>query len=840
MTTEDGEKVKDVAKNPITRKEQEEAYLKEHPPTQPVDEKSRHESIERVKKQLQDLGVDVTEIPEDQLEEFQGDHYMLTEGKKDKHRELVFADIECSIDNNRRFTPNLICFERETFTKTFGLTELKKGYFPHSFNRKENQNYEGLIPDLKYYETNCMNTKKKEAVEKWHGEEVLKGESWNFKKELLEYCESDVKLLKEGCLAFAADFEKECKFNPLKENITIASACHNFWRNNQMIPYSIAVEPPHGWSGIKPAQSKIGFQWLHIQDQKLGGNRIKHAANGGEQTLMIESWGKVRVDGYDPLKKTVYEFQGCEFHGCPKCKKQRHVKTWHHPDRTKTDVLRKAGYTVKVEWECNFKQKLAADPELQDMIKDVEWTAPLNPKEALFGGRTGLSCCYHKKVPDERIDYVDYTSLYPWVNKYGTYPIGHPTIMKNPSDQNIDNYFGIAKVDVLAPEKLFHPVLPMKIGDKCMFTLCATCAQEQLEKPWHERSNLCKHTDQERQMTGTWCTEELKTAVERGYEILKIHEAWHWGENQRKRGLFAPYVNKFLKAKQEASGWPSDVETDEQKAKYVSEYEMHEGIQLEQDKIEINPGRKAVAKVMLNSFWGKFGEADNKPTTSTLQKVEDWEKLINDDTVIVKSVNVYSEEVLEVTTVKKEGACAPNVKGNIFIALFTTAIARLKLYEALDELKERVLYYDTDSVIYKSKPEDETLPLGKFLGDFTDETGGDTIEEFGSAGPKSYSYKTSGGKTECKSKGLKNTHAVREVLNCEAMLKHIQLELKDPEERKRQLKTTIFNHFVRNSKVKSIYLEDMVKIFQVNWDKRVVEKTTGLTYPYGYVRLEFL
>ena len=220
-----------------------------------------------------------------------------------------------------------------------------------------------------------------------------------------------------------------------------------------------------------------------------------------------------------------------------------------------------------------------------------------------------------------------------------------------------------------------------------------------------------------------------------------------------------------------------------------------------------------------------------------MQKVEDWEKLINDDTVIVKSVNVYSEEVLEVTTVKKEGACAPNVKGNIFIALFTTAIARLKLYEALDELKERVLYYDTDSVIYKSKPEDETLPLGKFLGDFTDETGGDTIEEFGSAGPKSYSYKTSGGKTECKSKGLKNTHAVREVLNCEAMLKHIQLELKDPEERKRQLKTTIFNHFVRNSKVKSIYLEDMVKIFQVNWDKRVVEKTTGVTYPYGYVRL---
>ena len=50
--------------------------------------------------------------------------------------------------------------------------------------------------------------------------------------------------------------------------------------------------------------------------------------------------------------------------------------------------------------------------------------------------------------------------------------------MKNPVDQDIQSYFGVAKVDIIAPEGLFHPVLPMKIGEKCMFTLCATCAQE--------------------------------------------------------------------------------------------------------------------------------------------------------------------------------------------------------------------------------------------------------------------------------------------------------------------------------------------------------------------------
>ena len=210
---------------------------------------------------------------------------------------------------------------------------------------------------------------------------------------------------------------------------------------------------------------------------------------------------------------------------------------------------------------------------------------------------------------------------------------------------------------------------------------------------------------------------------------------------------------------------------------------------------------------------------------------------MHDETIIVKNVNVYSEDVLEVTTIKKEGAFAPTTKGNIFIALFTTAIARLKLYEALDKLQTRVLYYDTDSVIYTTKAGQPPLPLGKFLGEFTDETDGDTIFEFGAAGPKSYAYKTSGGKSECKSKGLRNTDAVRRVLNCETMLTHIQTELKDPQAKKRQMQTNVYNHFIRNGKVKSIHLEDLIKIFQVNWDKRVVDRTCGVTYPYGYAKV---
>ena len=108
-----------------------------------------------------------------------------------------------------------------------------------------------MIPDLHYCEPQHMDAKKKKARETWHAEEVVKGDVWNFEKEMLEYCKSDVKLLKEGCLKFAEDTMRDAGFNPLKQCITIASTCHFFWRNLQMEPKTIAIEPPHGWGGLK-------------------------------------------------------------------------------------------------------------------------------------------------------------------------------------------------------------------------------------------------------------------------------------------------------------------------------------------------------------------------------------------------------------------------------------------------------------------------------------------------------------------------------------------------------------------------------------------------------------
>ena len=148
---------------------------------------------------------------------------------------------------------------------------------------------------------------------------------------------------------------------------------------------------------------------------------------------------------------------------------------------------------------------------------------------------------------------------------------------------------------VLPPRGLLHPVLPYRTEDKLMFRLCKTCADTLNQNP-------CTHTDEERAILGTWCHVELMKAIEKGYEVLEIHEVWHWQETTDE--LFKAYVDMYLKIKQEASGYPKHCVTDEQKQQYIDEYYEHEGIRLDPNKIEYNPGLRMLAKLALNSLWG--------------------------------------------------------------------------------------------------------------------------------------------------------------------------------------------------------------------------------------------
>jgi len=200
------------------------------------------------------------------------------------------------------------------------------------------------------------------------------------------------------------------------------------------------------------------------------------------------------------------------------CNPDRTVDEIYQATLQKTAYLRECNYTVIEKWGCEFAREKKTDPELMSFLETFELIEPLELRDAFFGGRTGATTLYAKAGENEDIDYVDFTSPYPWVNKYRTYPVGFPQTFFHPADQNIWNYYGIAKVDIPA-------------------------------------------------------------------------------ENRRE-GLFAEYVNTWLKLKQESAGWPANCVTEEQKAEYVRQYEQKENIKLE--NVAENPGRKVIAKMLLN------------------------------------------------------------------------------------------------------------------------------------------------------------------------------------------------------------------------------------------------
>ena len=111
---------------------------------------------------------------------------------------------------------NFIQSRLADFPKTFGLTEMKKGYFPHFFNTPENQNYVGPIPDVKYYGAEQMMAGDRKKFLKWHQNKTNENYVFKFKKELEDYCRSDVDILRRSMLKFREDFITIANIDPLQ------------------------------------------------------------------------------------------------------------------------------------------------------------------------------------------------------------------------------------------------------------------------------------------------------------------------------------------------------------------------------------------------------------------------------------------------------------------------------------------------------------------------------------------------------------------------------------------------------------------------------------------------
>jgi G:T-mismatch repair DNA endonuclease (very short patch repair protein) len=765
---------------------------------------------------------------------------------------------------------------------------LKKGDFPHKLNKSDMQNYKGEWPSLDAYDVDLMQESERESFISWHSEQ--QGKVFDLQKELLEYCRIDVTILRLACMKFrdlimdittvrGVDGEVTCRVDPFA-HITVASMTMQIFRHNfmeehhdvilsdgrggtavfkggeweldgEIIPPQDICEKKFVMSSIAqtPAQgyvrtskhSKKSIAWLEYKASKLG-REIIHARNKGEKVMFSEG-SRFPVDGFDPHgndgKGVIYMYHGCFWHGHD-CISQRDttlpnsrfsMDDLQRMTKSNIEKLKKLGHEIVEIYECEFDKQIRESQEISDFVSKLDVPERMSVRQAFYGGRTCGFKLHEKCNEDERIQYYDVVSLYPFICKSGKFPLGHPEIITHDFDTSMKSYFGIAHVKILPPKNLYVPVLPYRSRGKLIFPLCKSCIDS-------ENVGECNHCDDERALIGVWCTPEIMTALDSGYKIVKIYEVYHYSKSAQidcktgKGGLFSEHVNLFIKLKTEASGFPEWVKTEEDKVKFVKEFKEKVGVDLEIDKIKPNQALRSICKIILNSFWGKLGQQLQKPKVEFVSSVSELHDLQKNTKKEIKDFHIVNADVVAVEyVVGKEFLEDSNISSEI-LAAFTTSHARLELLKHMRSVGRAILYSDTDSIIFKARIDDEgkyiCLPeTGTCLGELSNELKeGEYIEEFACTGPKSYSYRTNTKKEIVRFKGITLNFKNSQRINFDAVKELVF-------DNQKSVTLEPRTQFCKIKYVGTIYNAELTKTVKCTFDKRKILKNFD-TVPFGY------
>ncbi|XP_054158248.1 uncharacterized protein LOC128956547 [Oppia nitens] len=763
-------------------------------------------------------------------------HFLLQElinsNYKKKQPELIMTGMKIlkMVYYNIEFIDSLCLFQQPlaSLPKSFGFESVvTKGYFPHLFNTEPTEEfiptqYIGRIPDIKYFGIDHMSPSNADSCQKWHEEYIQSGQQWDFKHEIVKYCQNDVKILTMALMEFRKLFKDITGLDPITRKFTLAGVGLEYFRTQVLQENIIGVTPLEGYSNRRN-KSISGNVWLDLKEYEINKKIAREVKLGNEF-----------ADGFCHETNTVYEYWGCYWHGCHVCfngeirNASRGVgrKSYDEVyDETikKLSYYQRCGYNVVQIWGHQFKDLLESLPQnISDFVnnrqlvyKSLKKYKPINIREAFF----------------------DVTSLYPYVLSKRLFPIGHPSVLTDFINTSIDNYFGFIKCRVIPPKQLYIPILPVRYNGKLYFPLCKTCLESKSD-------DYCVHSDCERMLVGTWFSEELKCALNFGYKINLIIEVLNYEEKSSE--IFSPYIKTFLKIKTEASGWPDNCVTEEQKNTFVSEFKEIEDVELDVNNMVKNSGLRTISKLMLNSLWGKLAQLSNQGQVKICSNYNDYYSLLTDAKYkITGEVHPNSEKLIVNYKLVDDILSKP---GNTSVALaaMVTAYARLHLYSILHSIESeadgRVLYFDTDSVIFKhNASQNWSVPtVGNFLGQLTDEIEKDFgseayIKEFVSCGPKNYGYKVvlpNGNEiNKLKVKGLAITEKAKHIVNY-----YTVVDIADKYSRGIYDSRQVPQQQFRCDKFHNINTAVFNKKYQAVSDKRIIVQSHDVyqTIPYGY------
>lgn len=662
-----------------------------------------------------------------------------------------------------RFMPGSLRSIAESFQ-----INVSKGDFPYKFNNGENDSYVGRIPALQseedYWGLREARSKKQiTTFTQWYEEQSLiyctcdvecicDKKKWDFQEEIKKYCLLDVIVLAAVVRAYR---DKVKSFETVIDENYPDSAIS--WSIPQIDPFQFMTLPQitmqtliHGYKadsfheyGFKGVVSYFDCQrssrcpeallWLKrrsVLDECYIMSRENSLREFYEFTL------KQSFDGYAMETNTVYIFLKCSYWGCPHCMREHHETNAIIPDRgipakeveEHYEVVMHhlhAYYNVVQIWQHEFHTSFMAPYYL----KCIE---QMHPSDCFYGGRTEVFklYCNSEKFPDDKIHYYDVTSLYPSVYAHRVLPIGSPRYLMGYNvekdkfhPQHPERYFGYARVKMTPRHTDRIGLLPQR-------------------DPQTQRLTFPVHP-----MEGCWFTEEIYLAMEHGYELNEIYELYYWLPNQVSGEHLRGYVGYFLRMKQEAEGWkklgslngnPDAIEQEE-----IAERLYHQNGKLARirpDKVKLDPVMRALAKLYLNSLWGKWAQKSSKECHTTIYGTQQFFQLWNDRSVERESclMRSISPGVYKVSYKKKDPFIKPVAHGNVWLAASVTAWARITLHRQMIRIgPERLIYCDTDSIIFLWPKDGENLS-GVGLGKWTDEYPDNRIVKVYALAPKLY------------------------------------------------------------------------------------------------------
>jgi hypothetical protein len=615
--------------------------------------------------------------------------------------------LQLTVNKNTQFRDSLLHLpgSLSNLAKDFGLS-MRKGNFPHLFNTAENYDYEGPIPGKEYFDLSFSAKSSQDIIEfnEWHSTQTG---IWNFKNELIKYCQDDVKILASLAMQF----------------------------------HDICVDR----FSISPWFSATAPSYVH--------------------KVVIKS---ISSDEYLQL-----------------------------PDED------------EIERRRHRLDELAEKEHWAALLPAEYWFA----RKALRGGRTDARCLL-KELSQEEIDrgceirYQDIVSMYPYVQVAYDYPVGVPKIHiydtnhfpcrahENPESGNstqkcqcplesrqasvdkmlnieieqqpltsfLETFFGIICVSMKTPLNLFHPVLV--VYDEEAFKCTAPLGDI---------------------VEGVFTSVEFQKALQKGYKVSKVHRI---DEYNKRPGLWNDFVKTlYVEKMANSESCPSQAEQQRLIQQYETKFGMGQIIQQSFSRWGRNAARRQVFKIMLNSGWGKHCQRLNMPFSKVINDNDQQELLtlfanFNDNILKLNRITSVGNQVL--ISASKRSVTKYNLHGGYLPAgLFVPAYGRLELYKYLEILDKRVLYHDTDSIVYLYDPLLENIPSSNIWGEWDEEKisrppcrgGIGPITKFLALGPKSYAIQTGSGKELIKLKGFSVKHAHKNLISYETLRMLLKREI---------------------------------------------------------------